>query len=71
MKIDYYTIELQRDEVDFSDAKTIGEFNDIRVATAHLIDQADGHRRLIGGHRRLIGWLDLGAMRTPVELIRL
>ncbi len=49
---------------DFSDAKTIGEFSDIRVATAHLIDQSSGHRRLIG-------WLDLGAMRSPVELIRL
>lgn len=64
MQINYYTLELQRDEADFSDAKTIGEFSDIRVATAHLIDQAKGHRRLIG-------WLDLGPMRSPVELIRL
>lgn len=63
MEMSHYTLELQRDEADFSDAKTIGEFNDIRVATAHLIDQSRGHRRLIG-------WLDMGIM-TPVELIRL
>ena len=64
MQINYYTIEAQRESVDFSDAKTVGEFSDVRVATAHLIDNSFGHRRLVG-------WLDLGAMRSPVELLRL
>ena len=64
MQINHYTIEVQRESADFSDAQTIGEFSDVRVATAHLIDENHGHRRLIG-------WLDMGAMRSPVELIRL
>ena len=66
MKINYYTIEVQADEADFSDARTVGEFSDVRVATAYLVD-TDKRK----GHRRLIGWLDLGVMRSPVELIRL
>ena len=64
MQINWYTIEVQRESADFSDAKTVGEFRDVHVATAHLIDES-------WGHRRLIGWLDLGAMVSPVELIRL
>ena len=63
MQMNLYTVELQRDEPSFSDATTIGEFSDIRTA----IDRLESSR----GHRRLIGWLDMGAMRSPVELIRL
>lgn len=66
MQINHYTIEVQRESADFSDAKTIGEFSDVRVATAHLIDTEKSR-----GHKRLIGWLDLGAMRSPVELLRI
>jgi hypothetical protein len=62
--IDFYTVELQRDSADFSDAKTIGEFRDVRVATAHLIDESRGHRRLIG-------WIDLDGIKSPLELIRI
>jgi hypothetical protein len=64
MNMNYFTLELQRESADFSDAKTVAEFSDIQVAMAHLIDDTKGHRRLIG-------WLDLGAMQAPVELIRL
>ena len=64
MKINLYSVEVQRDSADFSDAQTVGEFSDVRVATAYLTDSARGPRRLIG-------WLDLGAMRSPVELLRL
>ena len=65
MQINWYTIESQRESADFSDAKTIGEFSDVRVATAHLVDLS----RSVRCHR-LIGWLDLGGMRSPVELAR-
>ena len=64
--INWYTIEEQRESADFSDAETIGEFRDVRVATAHLIDI---HKR--PRPKRLIGWLDLDGMRSPVELIRI
>ena len=63
MQMNYYTVELQRDEPSFSDASTVGEFVDIRSAVYCLGTEK--------GHRRLVGWLDLGAMRSPVELIRL
>ena len=62
--LDWYTIEVQREAADFSDAKTVGEFRDIRVATAHLTDKS-------WGNRRLIGWLDLDGIKSPLELIRL
>ena len=62
MQINLYTVELQRDEPNFSDAMTVGEFNDVRTAVDRLVTAK--------GHRRLIGWLDMGIM-TPVELIRL
>jgi len=63
MQMNLYTVELQRDEPNFSDAMTVGEFNDVRTAVDRLQNAK--------GHRRLIGWLDLGPMRSPVELIRL
>lgn len=63
MQINLYSVEVQRDEPNFSDAMTVGEFNDVRTAVDRLMAAK--------GHRRLIGWLDLGAMRSPVELIRL
>jgi hypothetical protein len=62
MTISQYTIEVQADEADFSDSKTMFISDDIAKAVDVFID-ADGHRRLIG-------WLDLGVMRSPVELIR-
>ncbi len=62
MEMNLYSVELQGDEPTFSDAKTIGQFDDVRTAVDRLINAK--------GHRRLIGWLDMGVMRTPAELIR-
>ena len=64
MQTNYFTVEVQRESPDFSDAKTVGEFADVRTALAFLQDESRGHRRLIG-------WIDGVVMRTPVELLRL
>ena len=63
MTIDMYSVEIQQESTDFSDAGTVWQGRDLDMAYRHFKAQI--------GHRRLIGWLDLGAMRSPVELIRL
>ena len=62
MTISQYTIEVQADAADFSDSKTMFISDDLTKAVDVFVDA--------NGHRRLIGWLDLGVMRSPVELIR-
>ena len=64
MQMNLYTVEVQRESPDFSDAQTVGEFRDIRIACDEL-------QNCQYGNRRLIGWLDLGTKTSPVELIRL
>ena len=63
MQMNYFSLEIQQEEADFSDATTVWEGSDLYTAARKC-------KNFIG-HRRLIGWLDLGAMRSPVELIRL
>ena len=37
MQINLYSVEVQRDEPNFSDAMTVGEFNDVRTAVDRLM----------------------------------
>ena len=62
MKISYYTVEVQRDSADFSDAKTTSESAYLEIAYRKFNETK--------GHRRLIGWLDEGFAHSPVELER-